>query len=75
VIRLLLVALFLSQTQAAFAWGNEGHTYVNRVATQKIPASMPRFLRRAAPWPRSPTDEGFGILLGYAGSEKYRCHR
>ena len=43
----LLVALVLFQTQAAFAWGNEGHTYVNRVAAQKIPASMPRFLRRA----------------------------
>jgi hypothetical protein len=44
----LLIALILFQTEAAFAWGNEGHTYVNRVAAQKIPASMPRFLRRAA---------------------------
>jgi len=43
----VLVALVVFQTQAAFAWGNEGHTYVNRVAAQKIPASMPRFLRRA----------------------------
>jgi hypothetical protein len=31
----------------AFAWGNEGHTYINRVAAEKIPADMPRFLRRA----------------------------
>jgi hypothetical protein len=44
---LLLIALVLFQTDAAFAWGNEGHVYVNRVAAQKIPASMPRFLRRA----------------------------
>ena len=43
----LLIALVLLQTDAAFAWGNEGHVYVNRVAAQKIPASMPRFLRRA----------------------------
>src|SRR5580692_4854991 len=47
VISCTLVALVLFQAEAAFAWGNEGHTYVNRVAAQKIPASMPRFLRRA----------------------------
>src|ERR1700676_3862268 len=43
----LLIALVLFQTDAAFAWGNEGHVYINRVAAQKIPTSMPRFLRRA----------------------------
>jgi hypothetical protein len=43
----LLIALVLFQTDAAFAWGNEGHVYINRVAAQKIPASMPRFLGRA----------------------------
>jgi hypothetical protein len=43
----LLIALVLLQTDAAFAWGNEGHVYINRVAAQKLPASMPRFLRRA----------------------------
>jgi len=42
---LLLIALVLFQSQHAAAWGNEGHTYVNRVAAQKIPASMPAFLR------------------------------
>jgi hypothetical protein len=42
-----LVALVLINTQPAAAWGNEGHTYVNRVAAQKIPASMPLFLRSA----------------------------
>ncbi len=29
------------------AWGNEGHTAINRVAAENIPATMPRFLRRA----------------------------
>ncbi len=43
----MLVALVLVQSKAAFAWGNEGHTYINRVAAQKIPATMPKFLRRA----------------------------
>jgi hypothetical protein len=42
-----LIALILFQSPAALAWGNEGHTYVNRVAAEKIPVSMPRFLRRA----------------------------
>jgi hypothetical protein len=31
----------------AGAWGNEGHTAINRVAAQKIPADMPSFLRQA----------------------------
>ncbi|HYM77422.1 MAG TPA: nuclease [Candidatus Dormibacteraeota bacterium] len=43
----MLVALVLSQSEPAFAWGNEGHTYINRVAAEKIPATMPLFLRRA----------------------------
>ncbi len=30
------------------AWGNEGHTMINRVAAEKIPASMPGFLRAGA---------------------------
>jgi len=42
-----LVALILFRPNAALAWGNEGHTYINRVAAEKIPASMPRFFRRA----------------------------
>src|ERR1700761_6165974 len=46
-ISLALIALMLSQGQPAAAWGNEGHTYINRVAAQKIPASMPLFLRQA----------------------------
>jgi hypothetical protein len=46
-ISFMLIALVLFQSQASFAWGNEGHTYINRVAAQKIPVSMPKFLRRA----------------------------
>jgi hypothetical protein len=42
-----LIALILSSSQPAAAWGNEGHTYINRVAAQKIPSSMPLYLRRA----------------------------
>jgi hypothetical protein len=42
-----LIALILFSSQPAAAWGNEGHTYINRAAAQKIPASMPLFLRRA----------------------------
>jgi hypothetical protein len=47
-ISLALIALVLLQSQAALAWGNEGHTAINRVAALKVPASMPAFLRRAA---------------------------
>lgn len=43
-----LVVLVLIPADTAFAWGNEGHTYINRVAAQKIPAAVPAFLRRAA---------------------------
>ncbi len=46
-ISLTLIALVLVQSQVAGAWGNEGHTYINRVAAEHIPASMPKFLRRA----------------------------
>lgn len=46
VISLLLITLIFP-SEFAFGWGNEGHTDVNRVAAEKIPASMPRFLRRA----------------------------
>jgi hypothetical protein len=42
-----LIALLLFQPQRAGAWGDQGHISVNRVAAQKIPASMPAFLRQA----------------------------
>jgi len=51
-ISVTLAALFLvyvlAQPESALGWGNEGHTYINRVAAQKIPADMPRFLRRSS---------------------------
>jgi hypothetical protein len=37
----------LFQNRSAVAWGNEGHIYINRVAAEKIPAAMPRFLGEA----------------------------
>ncbi len=46
-ISLSLIVLILLQSITAVAWGNEGHTAINRVAALKIPASMPPFLRRA----------------------------
>jgi len=46
-ISLALIVLVLAQSEAAVAWGNEGHVAINRVAAEKIPASMPRFMRRA----------------------------
>lgn len=42
-----VISIPVAQSIPAFAWGNEGHTYINRVAAQKIPPSMPRFLRQA----------------------------
>jgi hypothetical protein len=47
VISVALIALVLVQSRPVFAWGNEGHVAINRVAAQKIPPTMPRFLRRA----------------------------
>ena len=44
---LTLIAAVLVESPAALAWGNEGHIYINRVAAQKIPPSLPRFLPRA----------------------------
>ncbi len=37
-------ALWFTQL-AAFGWGSTGHTDINQVAAEKIPASMPKFLR------------------------------
>jgi len=42
-----LTALVLLQSVGAVAWGNEGHVAINRVSAEKIPVTMPRFLRRA----------------------------
>jgi len=47
IISALLALLLLDATPLAFGWGNEGHTYVNRVAAEKVPASMPLFFRQS----------------------------
>src|SRR5579863_10084934 len=47
-VSLTVTGLVLFESVGAGAGGNEGHTYINRVAAEKIPADMPRFLRRAA---------------------------
>jgi hypothetical protein len=46
-VTILVLAFSIVEAPSAFGWGNEGHVYVNRVAAQKIPADMPRFLRRS----------------------------
>jgi hypothetical protein len=43
----LMLALSFTEAPVAFAWGNQGHLYINQVAAQKIPADMPRFLGRS----------------------------
>ncbi|HEX7962398.1 MAG TPA: nuclease [Terriglobales bacterium] len=42
----LITHLLLAQV-AAFAWGNEGHHYINSVAAKRIPHDMPGFFRSA----------------------------
>jgi hypothetical protein len=41
----LLLLLFVT---TAWPWGNEGHSAINRVAAEKLPAEVPAFLRNAA---------------------------
>lgn len=36
------------QTPLAYAWGNEGHRMINRLAVSSLPADMPAFLRAEA---------------------------
>ena len=40
-----LIALFV---QHAGAWGDLGHMLINRAAAEKVPATMPQFLKQAA---------------------------
>lgn len=42
---LLIAGVLLIGQLPAFAWGPDGHSYVNQVAAETIPASMPAFLR------------------------------
>ena len=41
----LLAVLLLANS--AWPWGNEGHTMINAVAAEKLPADVPSFLRHA----------------------------
>lgn len=45
---LVLALVGLSGQSPVGAWGNEGHTMISRVAAQKIPATMPKFMTTAA---------------------------
>ena len=48
--RVSLVCLFLSLCLSPtflWAWGKDGHTYINQVAAQKVPDTMPAFLKQA----------------------------
>jgi hypothetical protein len=42
-----LVSIFV-QAQAAWAWGNEGHRTINRLAASTLPADAPAFLKAEA---------------------------
>jgi methylenetetrahydrofolate--tRNA-(uracil-5-)-methyltransferase len=43
---LFLLAMFFSiATPSSFAWGRDAHKIINRVAMEKLPSSMPGFLR------------------------------
>ena len=44
----LTILFFLFPAQLANGWSNEGHGYINQVAVQKLPETMPFFLRNAA---------------------------
>lgn len=44
----LVLLMCLLYAPSAVGWGNEGHTYINEVAAEKIPAVMPRFLHRTS---------------------------
>lgn len=48
IVSLALALITLLTTEQCWAWGAEGHQYVNQVAAQHIPSNMPQFLRRAA---------------------------
>ena len=45
---LLAGFVLLLQPSRAFAWGNEGHQMVNRLAASNLPADVPGFLRSPA---------------------------
>ena len=47
--KLAVVSLvFVLQYPAAWGWSNEGHRYVNQIASENLPPDVPAFLRNAA---------------------------
>ncbi len=46
ILGVLILAMLLSvAAPRSFAWGRDGHKIINRVAMEKLPSSMPAFLR------------------------------
>ena len=45
----ILALLILSAAPGANAWGEDGHRFVNRVASERLPQDMPAFFRNAGP--------------------------
>lgn len=45
---ILCVIAIIVLISPAWPWGNEGHSAINRVAAEKLPDSVPAFLRNAA---------------------------
>jgi hypothetical protein len=43
----VIAFLLLLFPSVCLPWGSEGHVYINQVATEKIPTSMPSFIRLA----------------------------
>jgi len=44
----LLFSLCLLAVPLSFAWGNKGHTMINRLAAESLPSDMPAFMRTPA---------------------------
>jgi hypothetical protein len=44
----LIIAAVVAPPTLAPGWGDVGHTTINRVAAEKVPAAMPQFLKAAA---------------------------
>lgn len=44
----LCLIVIVTLVSPAWPWGNEGHSAINRVAAEKLPDSVPAFLRNAA---------------------------
>lgn len=42
----LLIILLVAQVPAG-AWGNDGHRWLNRIAVNKLPESVPKFVRKS----------------------------